>query len=710
MNGNNDKNNNQRYILTRETLGMTILLFSVIIFIMLLTRDAVFSSIGTAICTFMYGTFGFGSFFVLMLTGYLGVWLVWEKTVKVSVKCRIGVTFFMLAFFLLFHSVTARNLSLDSYGQFVSLCYNNASLGWGGYTCGGALSAILVYPIAKLATFIGAYVIFSVLVLVAGYVAFIGVRDEINKVKIANMNNANAIKARVGERPAIRPPQPRADVADSFERAEISRPDNLYTVSENYEIVNNVPRPVQHAEERAEQPRDDGNRFSRENLGRKILFENGEFAAESYRRNMIFNDNSYINNPVHSDDDYLRSFGNSLTRPKNPQSEEQPTYTESYRQSLENNQQYAPSNYVYGDKPVEKLDDSPSVTEGVYREEQHADSDADVNPSVQDSGFGEYGDENTALRDASESDMLYDDYTGTPAPFGDDGGHIGFNSRGTDGGAPSDAFNDRSSDGYSLDRRINDDFEDGNTVIPDRRGVEEGRFGDRRDLSDSPSRDRADSLNGGDRSDGGRCDLFGSSGRNPGGTPLGSASSRMQSRSTGLQDDDLFGDDGDDVFGSPANDRSRMPLDIGRDRSQPVIDENRRETVRITPPAEPSVEPVQQPVRKHVWKKYVAPSLDLLQNYSEFGSSNASEIEDNKRAIEETFANVRIESEVVNVIVGSRFTRYDVKIKDSTSIKTALKHKDEIQIALRKDTINTYINFKLAALSIEVPNRESGIV
>ena len=60
------KNNDKRsYILTRETLGMTILLFCFMLTVMLLTNRAIFMGFGAAICTFMYGTFGYASYFIV---------------------------------------------------------------------------------------------------------------------------------------------------------------------------------------------------------------------------------------------------------------------------------------------------------------------------------------------------------------------------------------------------------------------------------------------------------------------------------------------------------------------------------------------------------------------------------------------------------------------------------------------------------------------
>ncbi len=71
MCGVKKKNNNGKhsYILTRETLGMTLLLFCLVVAVMLITHKSVFGVLGTAICTFMYGTFGYGAYHVNVVLG-----------------------------------------------------------------------------------------------------------------------------------------------------------------------------------------------------------------------------------------------------------------------------------------------------------------------------------------------------------------------------------------------------------------------------------------------------------------------------------------------------------------------------------------------------------------------------------------------------------------------------------------------------------------
>ncbi|MDE6691393.1 MAG: hypothetical protein K2K04_05420, partial [Clostridia bacterium] len=127
------------------------------------------------------------------------------------------------------------------------------------------------------------------------------------------------------------------------------------------------------------------------------------------------------------------------------------------------------------------------------------------------------------------------------------------------------------------------------------------------------------------------------------------------------------------------------------------------------PAAEPP-KPVPEEKPKHVWKKYVRPSLDLLDDYPENTNVNTAEIEESKQIICDTLADYRIDSRISNVVVGPAITRYDVIIEDRTNIKNALKYREAIAMALMKENVNAYLNYSKGAISIEVPNSSRCVV
>lgn len=326
------------YIFTKETFGVTLMLFSFIVMVMLLTWNTVFAGIGSAVCTLLYGTFGYGSLFLICLTAYLGELLTFEKKLKISLKKKLTLSLTVVMLFLLFHAVTTRDYSLDNYGAYISECYMNAQNGFAGYTFGGVISAIIVYPVAKTGGFVTAYVLFSVLTVACGYLAFLSFK-----------RGGKAVKEKEEVKDSV-----------SAQQHTVAAP-----VREQSAVSVHPHDTAESLKSQSEEPVSQEGKYSVKNLGRKILFENGEFAAESYRRNMIFNESSYFSNPtVSSEEDYLRSFSAN----DKPSENKQKTYTESYREEIYGNSAGAmPPSYVYGDRPVENLA-QPAQEPVVYHE------------------------------------------------------------------------------------------------------------------------------------------------------------------------------------------------------------------------------------------------------------------------------------------------------------------------------------------------------
>ncbi|MDE6001733.1 MAG: hypothetical protein K2G96_05400 [Clostridia bacterium] len=344
-NKNRDKNNKSSIIFTKETLGTTLLLFTAIVFLMLLTRSTVFAGLGTAICTFMYGTFGYGSFVILALLAYLGEWLLFGKKIKVSLKPALVISLTAVVFFFLFHAVSSRNISLSGYGAYIAACYKNAANGLSGYTFGGVICAIFVYPVAKLTTYIGAYVIYSLLLALCGYLIFLVFRRTRSSNRGGVIVNGVESEKSVKIQPEVK------------EQAQPVREESDYY----YKPLKATARRKQQIIEQPAVQEAAVEHNTHKDLGRKILFEKGEFAAESYRRNMIFSDDSYFNHPVKSEVDYLSNFSSGK------KSVTSKPYSESYQEDVLNKPASSlPSNYVYGEKPIEKLDDYEQTSGDVY--------------------------------------------------------------------------------------------------------------------------------------------------------------------------------------------------------------------------------------------------------------------------------------------------------------------------------------------------------
>ncbi|MGN0805208.1 MAG: DNA translocase FtsK [Candidatus Coproplasma sp.] len=670
-----NKSDKSLSILTKETFGITLLLFCVLVFIMLLSNKVIFLGVGSAVCTFMYGTFGYGSYFIVAMLAYLGVWLAFEKKIKLKARCILSISATVFFLFLLFHTVSTNGFLSLSFKNYIRECYFNASNGYSGYTLGGVISGLIVYPVAQLLTPVGTYVVFSAISVLFLVLTFMFIRNIYFGKVIEKAGSKPERKSSEAENKDN--PQPQKEVYDK-----------LYSVNDDYEIVTNVKAKntieasaPSRAEGNGEKSEDD-DKFSQKNLGRKILFQNGEFAAESYRRNMIYNDNSYFNHPVHNDDDYIKSFRSGDSK-KNTES-----YTDSYSSDVLNGSSAnsAPS-YVYGDKPVSSLDFNglenkvenytnytvkPKPVSEIEDEKPDFNEFADNDNLSDGSEELNLGDE----REINSDNRIFDSENNSPA---NDLDHSQTSS--TDSMERDNGFS-RSASGSELD------------------GLQQN--------TDSGS-DRGRSVN-----------LF---------NIFNSSNSRLVENSSGVEPDasvlsnrdrsreNLF-DDNDSSDGNlfadekPLTDRDSIVSDSSResrvefDRVKPVtgtqhigISDSSRGAVPV-----PQPKPVAEEKPKHVWKKYVRPTLDLLDDYPENNNVNTGEIEENKSIICETLANFRIDSRVANVVVGPAITRYDVIIEDRTNIKNALKYRDAIAMALMKENVNAYLNYAKGAISIEVPN------
>lgn len=700
---NKHDNDKRSYILTKETLGATIMLFSALVFVILLTFDAVFMGLGKAVCTFMYGTFGYGSYLVVAALAYLGEWLTFEKKIKVKPKVLICIGVTILSMFLLFQAVTTCNYTMNNYGDYLSQCYLNAAKGYSGYCFGGVISGLIVYPVAKILTFVGTYVIFGLVTLLFAVLSFVVIRNlHLTKViETVGKQSRKSEKEQVEE-------QPQAQQQDN---AAIE--DNLYSVNENHEIVNNVSAQPQQPTMQESQSAEDEDRFSRQNLGRRILFENGEFAAESYRRNMIYNESSYFNHPVHNEGDYLQSFSNGNS--SSSQQSSQPSYTEGYSADVENSVNSGAPSYVYGDKPVSDL--GSVNNSGVDNTYNSYTVDSTAQPLKYDGQFEDDSVESDLTSKNDYSSQTYDEpvnnytpednYTEEQPFVQPANDNSTYESAGGFNGVQREETSEQPVQTYQpVDsvRKEEDNTFDGQPLADETKPQEQ-----------APERGRGVNL----------FDIFNSSNSNltKGGNfvepDVSVLSNPSRSRSREQLFDDVDGDGGtffnDETPLNGINENQNENFGGDRDRS---IGFGERANVQIERTSAPkSVEPVREEVKpaepekpKHVWKKYVRPTLELLDDYPENNNVNTGEIEESKQIICETLANFRIDSRIANVVVGPAITRYDVIIEDRTNIKNALKYRDAIAMALMKENVNAYLNYAKGAISIEVPNAKRTVV
>lgn len=172
--GSENGGKDREKIFTRETAGIILVLFSVLALVVLFSRDVIFGNVGFAISSFLLGVFGYCSVAVLAALIYAGSVLITGKRLAVSGKTA-GFCALLLVFLVcLVHTITAAvgGIGYGSYGEYLSACYAAGERSFFQSTGGGVLFGLVVYPVCKLTTSVGGYIIFSLLTVGAGYLVY----------------------------------------------------------------------------------------------------------------------------------------------------------------------------------------------------------------------------------------------------------------------------------------------------------------------------------------------------------------------------------------------------------------------------------------------------------------------------------------------------------------------------------------------------------
>ncbi len=160
-------------------MGIVLELFSLLTFIIMVTRGIIFGGVGLAISSFLLGAFGYCTYALLASLVYLGFVLITGKKLAVSGK-TVGLCALLFIFLVcLVHTITAQAAGIEygSYGEYLSACYRAGAGGQEGSeyafsTAGGVIFGLVVYPVVKLTTAIGGYIIFSLLTVGSVYLLY----------------------------------------------------------------------------------------------------------------------------------------------------------------------------------------------------------------------------------------------------------------------------------------------------------------------------------------------------------------------------------------------------------------------------------------------------------------------------------------------------------------------------------------------------------
>lgn len=171
MNGLGRKNQNnekKQSIFTRETFGVVTILFSTLCLICLITGDALFSTPGGLVSAFLFGCFGFFAYAVISWAIVIGVLLVCDKKINISLKRKVLFTLGFSLIALLSHVISMSGESY-TYGEYLSASYLKGAGGIQTVSGGGIFTGLIAYVFSAILTNIGCYVVLSIAIIATGY-------------------------------------------------------------------------------------------------------------------------------------------------------------------------------------------------------------------------------------------------------------------------------------------------------------------------------------------------------------------------------------------------------------------------------------------------------------------------------------------------------------------------------------------------------------
>lgn len=667
-----EKKSSLSAIVTRETVGLTLALFSAVALIILFTGSLIFGSVGTAIRSFLFGLFGFMAFFLLAGLLYLGVTLIAGKNFLPEKAMTASLFTGIAVIGLLVHAACTASLLPVGFGEYLSHCFTAGEGGSIG-TPFGLFGGLIAYPFLALTTPAGTYILFLMAALLCVFL-FVrsvwlysgkrilprrSVRREENADKVGKSQQEGegqplSFDEIENTRYQTASPRTADPVPLQSGRAEAgySRPDYLAGSARRGENRGlgepSAPSRKTEGESPEAQYMDDVRRGAPSyESSRRILYGTGYDPIDYHNRNLIFDSSSCYNRRTQSEpteNTYGSMYSGEIDNRNAPSAAPKEIVRESARE-------YGHASFrkdvfdVYdlqrGEEEGEPLRPSYHVPESprVQREEPTGSGERIVPPSVR------------AERDFP-SGACAPDVTGQPPQ------------------PPLSETESRAEEGlriHSLRERF--------------------RREDGEEKEESGAVDRA------------------------------------ESDFSRLFDDEEEKRSGRD---SVADEEVEVPLferrAAGR-RSfmppEPPVDEGEEENEFLT---ESSFAPDQgapqrrtdassePPAPPRVIKDYVRPPLDLLDEYDESSHVSEEEKSSNMAGIIETLALFNIKAEAAGVTVGPTFTRYDLSVPLTVNAKDIAKHAEPIARQLRLNSVNVETNFEMNTISIEVPNRVRSFV
>ena len=768
---NRDKKDGQKEnkpsIVTRETIGVTLGVFSVLILLISFTGSLVFGEVGTAITSFLFGVFGFMTYPVFLSLTYLAVALVAGRNF-IPGRLMTASGFFLVALVgLLVHAAVTAGYPQDSYGAYLSACFAAGENGAFGCTPFGLVGGIITYPFTAIASHAGTYILFAAGIVLCLYLfvnsilKYKGIRLSLSALR--RKEKPEEQRGQTGEgRQATRPVS--FSELDNDRMPQTAEERQPYYGAYGAPAGNEPPAPSytaapaggygqdrapSRAEETAYPPvygqtpsgayangdyaqptargyaagmsADDGRRvlygqaaeedekeedYSSHDRSKKILYGSGN-PAEYRNRNLIFDSSSHYNN-----------------RPQAPSRGSEgenygASYADMYAKGIDGNNTPAA-------KPREIVREEGSGQTGysMYRkdvfgtyEQESREQPAREAETYTGDDFAEEEDRSEPIRPSYHAPVSGASESRDSGSFREETAR---QEKVAD--VPRTAEH---ADGLSP--RENDSASVAETEPVSPRGGENMTLGERFRADREMQAAEHSSSRGENRT-----------------VPAAQKAEEEDfvSDRDGLFDGEFgadFADDTeDDVPDYRVDSRREVAQERGREGLSSALrdrTENGRLPERMPerngdrfpsaggavagetalPPARESAPPVRETPpppkpKPRIPKEYVRPTLDIFNSYSDTVSVDPAEIEWSKQGIVETLEGFNISVEIVGVKVGPSFTRYDINFPKNVTVKSIARCADNIAMTLRAEKINITTNFAQGTIAIEVPNRKRATV
>ena len=147
MQKKNQGEKRENTIFTKELAGMVLILFATLMLVCLITRDVIFSTPGRYVNAFLFGVFGYTSFLVVAGMFLGGVRLVTGRKLFSTGRRFALCSLFACLVVLLINAVSLRAHAGENYGAYISAAYAMGDGGISTSSAGGALFAIVDYPL-----------------------------------------------------------------------------------------------------------------------------------------------------------------------------------------------------------------------------------------------------------------------------------------------------------------------------------------------------------------------------------------------------------------------------------------------------------------------------------------------------------------------------------------------------------------------------------